>query len=232
MTNYQYKNELITKSQEFADKLNRNNFIACVIDESLREYSVKISIGYEFNHLGYINLYYKPSKSSFSITFHELKDKSHLAKIEELWNGKKDTPTSSEIDNNLIHIYVDGSFINNRIGAAYIIIKDGKQIAEKSFEVLGDIFLPLRNVSGEIKAIESAINWCELYKINTVSIYYDYTGLENWACGRWKRNNSVTQAYYEFMISKKINIKWMKVKSHSNDYWNEKVDKLAKAAVK
>ena len=51
--------------------------------------------------------------------------------------------------------------------------------------------------------------------------------------GAWKANNVLTQKYAEFMQRKRkqIHISFQKVKAHSGDYYNEQVDKLAKAAL-
>ena len=59
-------------------------------------------------------------------------------------------------------------------------------------------------------------------------IFYDYTGIEKWANNKWKTNNPLTQSYKEYMSKVEIKIKWIKIKSHSGDKWNDYVDQLAK----
>ena len=45
--------------------------------------------------------------------------------------------------------------------------------------------------------------------------------------------NTLTQKYAEFMKEhqKHLNIKFTKIKAHTGDFYNEEVDKLAKAAL-
>ena len=82
---------------------------------------------------------------------------------------------------------------------------------------------------GSLKAVEFTIK----NGFEEVTIVYDYQGIESWALGTWKRNKELTQNYNKIMQEnmKKIKIRFLKVKGHSGDKYNDIVDKLAKKAL-
>lgn len=91
----------------------------------------------------------------------------------------------------------------------------------------------MRNVAGEICGSMAAVEKAIELKLTHLDIYYDYSGIEMWATGAWKRNKAGTIAYYEYMqsIKDKIELQFIKVKGHSGIDGNEEADKLAKQAV-
>ena len=64
-------------------------------------------------------------------------------------------------------------------------------------------------------------------------MYYDYEGIEKWYTNVWKANSLIAKKYTEFRdkISADIKINFHKVKSHSNDKYNDMADNLAKKAL-
>ena len=132
-------------------------------------------------------------------------------------------------------VYVDGSFSVEKKNFSYglVAIEDGKVIYEDNGVGFDEKAIPLRNVSGEVlgamKAVEYAIN--NNHKM--VTIVFDYQGIESWALGTWKRNNEITSNYHNFMKEKMKDIKilFKKVKGHSGDKFNDRVDALAKEAL-
>ena len=66
-----------------------------------------------------------------------------------------------------------------------------------------------------------------------MDIYYDYEGIAAWAQGRWKTNREGTAAYKAFFdaVKEKIDVRFVKVKGHSGDKYNDRADRLAKDAV-
>ena len=150
----------------------------------------------------------------------------------------KDSMQSLKEGNSLeegLVVYVDGSFSLEKKNYSYgfIVLYNGVEVYEESGIGEDKEAVALRNVSGEVlgslKAIEYAIN--NGYK--EIKIVYDYQGVESWAIGAWKRNNRITQDYYNKIqiYKEKINIRFIKVKGHSGDKYNDIADKLAKKAL-
>jgi ribonuclease HI len=79
-----------------------------------------------------------------------------------------------------------------------------------------------------------AMQWALKNKISDIEIIYDYIGIEKWI-NDWKTNEPISKFYkkeYETKYKGKINIKFVKVKSHTGNKGNEIADQLAKAATK
>lgn len=132
--------------------------------------------------------------------------------------------------------YVDGSYDdkNKTYSGGVVIIKDGKiikQISEK-YDDEGDS--KLRNVAGEIAGARLAIDFAIENNFNKITIYHDYMGIGKWACDEWKANLPLTKDYKEFIKEsrKKLEIKFVKVKGHSGNKYNEMADKLARDVLK
>lgn len=130
--------------------------------------------------------------------------------------------------------YVDGSYDINTHNFSYgvIILKDGLEHEfYKSFcdPALAD----MRNVSGEIKGAEFAMQYCIENNIPAIKIYYDYEGVSKWCLGDWKTNKDGTKAYkaYYDSIKDRLSVEFIKVKSHSGDKYNDIADYLAKKAL-
>ena len=68
---------------------------------------------------------------------------------------------------------------------------------------------------------------------NEEYVRYDYEGVEKWVTGAWKSKTELTRKYAEAMRrwSSQINLRFTKVAAHSNVYYNEMADKLAKQAL-
>jgi ribonuclease HI len=125
-------------------------------------------------------------------------------------------------------IYVDGSFIDGRIGYGAVVLKDGKVVDELCGAVGDPSAGAARQVAGELFAVEEALRWCKKNSVAEVSIFFDYTGIEGWATGRWKANLPLTKNYREFVRASGVRVRWRKVYSHTGDRWNDRADALAK----
>ena len=90
----------------------------------------------------------------------------------------------------------------------------------------------MRNVAGEIEGSMCAMRYCLEHGIAGLDIYYDYEGIAKWCTGAWKANREGTNAYREYYrtASRKVDIRFVKVKGHSGDKYNDLADKLAKQA--
>lgn len=140
-----------------------------------------------------------------------------------------------KLDENQVIAYVDGSF-DKTIGKysfGCILLVPGGRIIKESGNGNEPESLAIRNVAGEMLGAMYASQWALVNGYEFIELRYDYEGIEKWATGAWKANNVLTQKYAAFMQRKRsqIHISFQKVKAHSGDYYNEQVDKLAKAAL-
>ena len=140
----------------------------------------------------------------------------------------------SENTENAVEIYVDGSYhaATKEFSYGMVVLVDGKE--EKFSQKMTDPELAqMRNVAGEIKGSEAAMQYALDHKIPSIIIYHDYQGIASWCNGVWKANKPGTIAYRDFYreASRKIKIQFRKVKGHSNDKYNDMVDQLAKEAL-
>ncbi|MDR0298755.1 MAG: hypothetical protein LBI13_01520 [Streptococcaceae bacterium] len=133
-------------------------------------------------------------------------------------------------------MYTDGSFnsVTSVYGGAYCV--DG--VIQGSVSDNNPELAASRNVSGEcmavIRGIKALINQEKLVPDDKVVIYHDYTGLADWAEGRWQAKKTVAIKYVQaikLFRSKGLVIEFVKVPAHSGVSANEKVDQLAKKAV-
>jgi ribonuclease H-related protein len=224
---YPYEKQLKEKSSAFISKLCEENTVADIVPDSLREYSIKIKI----NDYGTLNLYYKPTQDTYSVSFQEIKDEEKSAVLLKLWNELNGIPNEDVYTNKGYEIDVDGSYQNGITSYGVVIRKNGKKVGELSgimdeSEVHGS-----HQVAGEIKAVTESIKWCRENDIRDVTIYYDYKGLEKWAQGKWKTKKAVSKNYADFMREDNIKIKWVKIQSHTGKKWNEYADRLAAFAI-
>lgn len=150
--------------------------------------------------------------------------------------GNKELDKHAEkIPKGQVIAYVDGSFdqvIGRYSFGCVLLIPDGGIIRESGNGSEPDS-LAIRNVAGEMLGAMYAAQWALAKGYKAIEIRYDYQGIEKWATGAWKTNNELTKKYAAFMQRKQtqIRISFQKVKAHSGDYYNEQVDKLAKAAL-
>ncbi len=130
--------------------------------------------------------------------------------------------------------YVDGSYnvCNGEYSFGAVLLNEGKEIRFKK-KYPQDEYSVHRNVAGEIKGAGFIINYCINHDIKNLDLYYDYEGIHSWYAGIWKAKSEIAQKYVEFAKTahKKINVNFIKVKSHTNVYYNEIVDQLAKEAL-
>lgn len=143
---------------------------------------------------------------------------------------------TEKLDENHVIAYVDGSFDKTmeKYSFGCILLIPGGTVIKESGNGNEPESLAIRNVAGEMLGAMYAAQWALVNGYEFIELRYDYEGIEKWATGAWKANNVLTQKYAAFMHRKRgqIHISFQKVKAHSGDYYNEQVDKLAKAALK
>lgn len=138
------------------------------------------------------------------------------------------------IDTSRPYAFVDGSYNpeTEMFGFGYFIRLDEKR-KYKGQGAKKNGFSSMRNVAGELYGVISLVKKLVKLQVPEIDLYYDYTGIEYWATGKWKANNELTQRYQRYMneLSQDIKINFIHVKAHSGVAQNEYVDALAKEAV-
>ncbi len=157
---------------------------------------------------------------------------------EYIHEGKKNNDEQKDKkpqeDNDMAIAYVDGSYkAKSKEFSCGVVIFYKNKIYEMSKKFNDEDMCSMRNVAGEIKGAESAINFCLSKGISKLKIYYDYEGIARWAKGEWKCNKEGTKNYSEFYkkAKTKIDISFVKVKAHSGNKYNDRADMLAKKAL-
>lgn len=139
-----------------------------------------------------------------------------------------------EIDEHTLTAYVDGSYDHSRKEYSYGMVlkeKDGElYFAEKYAD---PALASMRNVAGEIKGAEKAMRYAADSGYEKLAVYYDYEGIAKWCTGEWKTKKEGTAAYKRFYdgIKDRLQVRFVKVKGHSNDEYNDMADMLAKSAL-
>lgn len=153
---------------------------------------------------------------------------------EYLGIAKKNEGVLPVSETSVVKAYVDGSYniTTGEFSFGAVIFTGGEMLTfSQKFE--NSPLASMRNVAGEIKGAEFAMRYCAENGIENVEIFHDYEGIAAWAEGRWKTNKDGTieykKAYDE--LSKKVGIRFVKVKGHSGDEYNDMADRLAKEAV-
>ena len=130
--------------------------------------------------------------------------------------------------------YIDGSFDSktNAYSFGGVLIIDGKEYPyKKKFEP--DEYSSLRNVAGEIQGSGFIIAYAVKKGIKELHIFYDYLGIEKWFTHEWKANSKIAIDYQLLAerVKDRIKVYFHKVKSHTNNHYNDYADKLAKEAL-
>lgn len=131
--------------------------------------------------------------------------------------------------------YVDGSYEHSILKYAFgcvFLMPDGTIYVENGSGNNPES-AKLRNVTGEMLGAMFAVRFAIKNGFRSVEIRYDYEGVEKWVTGAWKSKTELTQKYADAMRrwSAQIQMKFTKVAAHSNVYFNEMADRLAKQAL-
>jgi ribonuclease HI len=224
--NYLHQDKTIVKARSFSEFLNKADFQSVLDVDGTRDYLSKIDIHTAGEYIGKINVYYSPKKNSYKITCQSITINSYKNVLENLWQEYQHGIAATTVTNEII-AYVDGSFMNKKIGYGSVIMKGNKILHEIS-GVMDETYAAHHQIGGELKAVIETVTWCKKNKINDIHIYYDYKGIEMWARAKWKAKNELTQKYQAFMVKQSITFHFHKVAAHSGNRWNEHADMLAK----
>lgn len=136
---------------------------------------------------------------------------------------------------NHYYLYTDGSsnYKNKVYGSGYAIVYNDNIIAEDSITGKYKEYTKHNNISGEILACLYGIQKCIELGIKTVIVRVDYIGLIHWREGKWNTNNDLSKKYVQAIryYEQFIQVEFEHVKGHSNEKYNDYVDKLAKKSI-
>ena len=146
-------------------------------------------------------------------------------------NGQKEEGVQNPC---CVEIYVDGSYNSATEEFSYgMVVLLGGQEETYSQSFRDEELATMRNVAGEIKGAEAAMQYALDHGIREIAIYHDYEGIAKWCLGEWKTNKEGTKAYKAFYDKAKsrVKIRFVKVAGHSGNKYNDMADKLAKEAL-
>lgn len=149
-------------------------------------------------------------------------------------NSEQNIFPAANIGEKHYDIYVDGSYDNTQKKYSWgFAVYKGSDVIHTASGVGKDAdAVTIRNVAGELEATIEAVKWAEEQDIDTITIHHDYIGISEWATGKWKTNNPITQDYAYFIKSYLRWVNFNKVAGHSGIKGNELADKLAGEALK
>lgn len=132
-----------------------------------------------------------------------------------------------------IVVYVDGSYEEKTGRYAYgLVAVVGDEEIYTDAKAFKSEYSSMRNVAGEVLGAITAMKYAKAKGFRKLHLHFDYQGIESWALGTWKRNNPLTAGYHTFFqdMKKDLQVKFIKVKGHSGDRFNDRADELAKSA--
>lgn len=128
-------------------------------------------------------------------------------------------------------VYTDGSSNGNAYSyASLILTPEGKETVLSGRGNDAEA-LKTRNIAGELSAVMHALAWCKGQNIKEVVVFHDYEGCGAWAEGLWAPKSDVARKYVSYVSTCDLNVTFRKVSGHAGNSYNERVDKLARAAL-
>ena len=131
--------------------------------------------------------------------------------------------------------YVDGSYnvVSKKFGYGGILMRRDGTFETVQGSGTDPSLASMRNVAGEIHGSMAAIRATAKQGVKSITIFYDYMGIEMWADDKWKANKEGTIEYKAFIAEMRnsMEIRFQKVAAHTGVRFNELVDKLAKGSV-
>ena len=87
-----------------------------------------------------------------------------------------------------------------------------------------------RNITGELESAKMAIRHAISNGLKEIYIVNDYQGISSYVTGSWQPDKQESKDYTNWVnsVKDKISIKFVKVKGHTNNIFNDMVDEIAK----
>lgn len=185
---------------------------------------------------------YANAKGETKCRLHEIREPQGISEvIDRAWtqitNAQTDAPVPTAAPEPAgVVIYTDGSYLEDGFasgtGYAFVVLQDGERAFQRTGPAVSD---GSRNVAGELEAVIQALTLCLEMGWKTPLFKHDYEGVAHFATGAWKakqansiRYRKAVQQYRELGISPTF----LWVRGHSDTYWNNVVDELAKTAAR
>lgn len=144
----------------------------------------------------------------------------------------------SDIDTtNYYKAYTDGSCDrdNGIFSYGFVILDNNDFVITRCYQGYENSeFKEHANISGECFGVLKALEYCVENNISNIIIYHDYLGVSQWANDLWQTNTPISK-YYKAEIDKfrdKLNFKFVWVRGHQGNRYNEQADQLAKLGLK
>ncbi|KOF56973.1 ribonuclease HI [Clostridium sp. DMHC 10] len=136
-----------------------------------------------------------------------------------------------------LHIYVDGSYNVETEKYAYGLVAVRDNVVEyiESAAAKDKSKKNIRQIAGELEAAIRAVKYALESGEKKVVIFHDYEGISHHATGFWERREESSINYYNKMnelMKNGIEVIFVKVDSHTGDFFNELVDEKCKEKVK
>lgn len=132
-----------------------------------------------------------------------------------------------------LHVYVDGSYNISSMEYSYgfVAVKDNIVCHIEGGKGLNSHQNNIRQIAGELKAAVRGVTYALDAGEKRVVIFHDYEGVSHHATGFWQRREESSKEYYEEMnalMKKGIEVIFVKVDSHTGDFFNELADEVCK----
>ena len=132
-----------------------------------------------------------------------------------------------------LHIYVDGSYNVSTEEYSYgmVAVENDVVLHIESGYSKSDDEVNIRQIAGELEGAIKAVEYALTLGKDQVVIFHDYIGIANHATGLWERKDKSSIEYYNKMqalMAAGIKVIFVKVDSHTGDFFNELVDEKCK----
>ncbi|MGH4118427.1 ribonuclease H family protein [Clostridium sp.] len=132
-----------------------------------------------------------------------------------------------------LHIYVDGSYNSSTEEYSYgvVAVKNDVVVHIESGKGKSESARNIRQIAGELQGAVKGVQYALRNGDKKVVIFHDYVGICYHATGFWERREESSKEYYKEMqelMSKGMEVIFVKVDSHTGDLFNELVDEKCK----
>lgn len=145
------------------------------------------------------------------------------------------TLEEAEFEAGEVQAYVDGSYNDDDAIGGYglVLVKDAMVLLKDLGSYRHPDLIQSGQIAGELLGAMRAVELALANGYTHMNIVYDYEGIRRFARGEWTANTFATQDYQRTMerYLKKVDVSFIKVKSHSGNAYNDLADQLAKRAV-